>query len=417
MKLFVVLLLLIVSVSSSADVVGEFNHKVLKVVFEPNVTVNSVSAFGTNGLIAGTAKGVYVKPEGQTNWLLLGLENIPVYSTVATKSGVVFCATNAYGLFAFDSKSQLWSTVKERSESAADMFLPYSLLVDNDGVVYTSAYGKGVSRSLDNGATWNAINAGLVEKDVTSMCLFNYTQVVVGTESHGLLMFDEQTSSWEPLSAKLSAGFPAVYSLTALRNGTILAGTSTDVVMVDVVNNDFSKQTLITPLAHEYNAAVNSLSGDGNSTVYAATSHGIFLSTNAGVSWYSVRGVDEEPKGIQTIAVHSDKVYFSSESGFFALDITPWVGVESKSEGALMNPLHNNPIGGQGVVRYHVQNPSTVEVALYSMDGDKIATLDKSLKDAGAYELVWNAEHLAPGTYFCTVKNGNVESIMKLIKE
>jgi hypothetical protein len=60
-----------------------------------------------------------------------------------------------------------------------------------------------------------------------------------------------------------------------------------------------------------------------------------------------------------------------------------------------------NPFNPSTTIRYSIDAPTSVELVVYDIVGQKIAVLENQMKKAGRYSVVWNAGNLTSGAYFC----------------
>ena len=76
--------------------------------------------------------------------------------------------------------------------------------------------------------------------------------------------------------------------------------------------------------------------------------------------------------------------------------------VSGKKEPITFNIKGNfpNPFNASTIIEYTIADRSLVELAVYSIAGQKIAVLENRMLDTGKYSMVWNAGNLASGTYF-----------------
>jgi hypothetical protein len=72
-----------------------------------------------------------------------------------------------------------------------------------------------------------------------------------------------------------------------------------------------------------------------------------------------------------------------------------------------------NPFRGQTTFKYHVTETSPVSISIYDLAGKKVGTAINETKQAGTYEVVYNADNLASGIYIATLSSGykTVQSI------
>jgi hypothetical protein len=81
---------------------------------------------------------------------------------------------------------------------------------------------------------------------------------------------------------------------------------------------------------------------------------------------------------------------------------------------ATVNP---NPFVDNSLVRYRVDEPSVVNISLYSADGKLLKVLVNKKLNAGTYTQNWNGADLRAGSYFIQVnKNGAVKQNIPLVK-
>ena len=94
----------------------------------------------------------------------------------------------------------------------------------NDKNIFAATAGSGVFRSCDDGETWNAINIGLTNLDVTTLEVGTEGEVFAGTRGGGIFRSLNQGKEWQKINAGLTN-----LDITALAvNGSefIFAGTS-----------------------------------------------------------------------------------------------------------------------------------------------------------------------------------------------
>ncbi|MCE1189027.1 MAG: T9SS type A sorting domain-containing protein [Ignavibacteria bacterium] len=73
-----------------------------------------------------------------------------------------------------------------------------------------------------------------------------------------------------------------------------------------------------------------------------------------------------------------------------------------------------NPFNPTTVISYSLTENSNVTLKVYNMLGKEVATLVEGMQSAGTHNVQFNANSLAAGTYFYTIKAGNFTSTKKL---
>jgi hypothetical protein len=77
-----------------------------------------------------------------------------------------------------------------------------------------------------------------------------------------------------------------------------------------------------------------------------------------------------------------------------------------------------NPFNPETVIRYRTGVTGQVELSVYNVQGQKVATLVSGMKPAGEYEVTWNAGGKASGVYYYTLTTsmGTISRKMVYIK-
>ena len=77
-----------------------------------------------------------------------------------------------------------------------------------------------------------------------------------------------------------------------------------------------------------------------------------------------------------------------------------------------------NPIGSSNTLRYHVAVPSKVNIILYDALGKPLKVLVNKKVEAGTYNVQWDANGMAKGSYFISAsKDGGAKQTVTVIKE
>jgi len=79
-----------------------------------------------------------------------------------------------------------------------------------------------------------------------------------------------------------------------------------------------------------------------------------------------------------------------------------------------MSQNYPNPFNSITAIRYLLPATSFVELAIYSLLGQKVTTLVAQRQPAGSYTVEWNAAALSSGLYFCRMTDGTNVKIVKL---
>lgn len=92
---------------------------------------------------------------------------------------------------------------------------------------------------------------------------------------------------------------------------------------------------------------------------------------------------------------------------------------ELPAESNVVKTLYNypNPFKSQTTICYSTPVEGNVSLKVYDAHGNSIITLVKGNKAAGTYEVPFNSDNLAPGTYYYELKVGKYREIESCVVE
>ncbi len=112
----------------------------------------------------------------------------------------------------------------------------------------------------------------------------------------------------------------------------------------------------------------------------------------------------------------------TNDTGRFAIVITPSTAVTNESEESpaafTLEQNYPNPFNPSTTISYSVQKAGPVNISVYNLMGQKVATLVNETKSAGQYNVRWNAAGAASGMYYYRLEAGGqtITRKMTLIK-
>jgi len=74
-----------------------------------------------------------------------------------------------------------------------------------------------------------------------------------------------------------------------------------------------------------------------------------------------------------------------------------------------------NPFNPSTLIKYSVAQDGFVNVSIFNLLGEKVATLVNSNMKAGSYELNFNASQLSSGVYFYSIEAGDFKAVRKMM--
>jgi len=266
--------------------------------------IKCLESHGSN-LFAGTFSGAFMSTDNGANWTAAN-GGLPYgkYSTTLTPISclfstgqTLFAGTPDYGIFRSTSNGTEWTPNNvglPRKSSDTTSYTPAGCFASSGQILF-AGIGPDVYRSTDNGTTWSAASIALNN----SSCSINAFAASDGNlfagGAGGLDRSTDNGQKWTPVTQRFSSFF--VHALATVGKNLFLGrdqdlggfGTSLPLspkrhgVFLSTDNGMTWTSTNNTGLYLQVYAFVVA-----NSTLLAGTSHGVFATTNNGATWQRV---------------------------------------------------------------------------------------------------------------------------------
>ncbi|MFN3871645.1 MAG: T9SS type A sorting domain-containing protein [Ignavibacterium sp.] len=378
--------------------------------------VRAIVNIGSN-LFAGTeGGGVYLSTDNGTNWTAVnqGLTNLNVTSFAV--SGTNLFAGTFDGVFLTTNNGVNWTKVSTGITNPVIL----SLAV-NGSTIFAGANGvipgyPGLFVSTDNGANWSIANSGLTNNVVTSI-LINGSDVFAGTAG-GVFISTNNGASWTAVNSGLTN--TSVYKLASNGNN-IFAATNGGGVFLST-NNGTSWTAVNSGLN---TLALHSSFAVSGSNVFVGTfGAGIFLNSNSGTNWTAVN--DGYITSFYVWSLHANDSYLFAGSGVvFRRPLSEMItSVENDdliTTDFKLNQNYPNPFNPSTKISWQLPVSGYTTLKVYDILGNEVATLVDEYKNAGSYEVEFNAVEtrrgvsLPSGVYFYKIQTGNFVQTKKMI--
>ncbi len=262
-------------------------------------------------LFAGTWKnGIYLSSDYGYTWKAInnGLSDLQVRS-IAISGNNIFIGTYQGGIFLSSNNGANWKAINSGLGFKTDYNTYTVKAIAIAGTrIYAGLGGGGVYLSVNNGASWKAINTGLEYKDVQVLKVSG-NNIYAGTQG-GVYLSTTTNPVWKAIKNGLTV--TEIHSLAI--NGTkIYAGTTEyGGGVFKSINNGANWKLISSGITS--NIMVWSLAVKGN-YIFAGTNHGMYVSTNDGLSWFLANGIP--PKDIQTIIISDSSIFAGTLNGVY----------------------------------------------------------------------------------------------------
>jgi photosystem II stability/assembly factor-like uncharacterized protein len=249
-----------------SDTAAELFHKIQGIPFSARRTrVLQQDPNDTNVVYAGTTEGLWKTIDAGKTWNRVTAPNIIVNDVMVDprQSSHVLLATDRSGVLSSDDAAKTFTATnrgfahRQVSAVAVDESDPNTIYA---GVVNDKEFG-GVFVSKDGGSDWQQITDGLAGQDIFTLALAQDGTLVAGT-NHGIYAMDMGRRTWRSINTIVTEKQVKVPPRTKKAKPTF---------RTEYVKSNFSGRVAqVTMLPQVW---------------YAATSSGIFQSTDRGKSW------------------------------------------------------------------------------------------------------------------------------------
>lgn len=381
-------------------------------------------------------------------------------------------------IFLSQNMGNSWTESNEGLKSPESPYYGYDILsfgISADkSFVFAALYRGGIFRSSDNGAHWSEADSGIVTKNDPGSYYINILAVspyegslyAGGSNDYGgnIYRSTDNGSTWVKTGFSNRGFYPTCLAFTKSNSGRedIFTGTYNDYFGASYeyifMSNDTAKTW----------APVDSVNVKDNIIVLAVSDTNLFVGTSNGLFLATSNGLKEIDHGfadnyITALAVSGSKlfagtaydgIYFTSDNGAHWKQINDGltntevntlsvsadgkellVGVfgagmwkrslsditavkeEEKDvpSNFTLNQNYPNPFNPSTTISYSLPKSSNVNIEVFNVLGEKVATLVNEYERAGNHKAQWNAGRFASGVYFYRLQAGNYSAVKKLL--
>ncbi len=338
------------------------------------LTNRQVTAIGLNGsnLFAGTYEGgIFLSTDYGNNWKTVnsGLTNMKVYSFAF--SGInIFAGTQGGGVFLSTNNGTNWTPVNNGLYGLSN----YALLA-NGAYLYAGTRGEGVFYSTNNGTNWLQYETGLTNLNINDLAVIG-SNLFVGTDGGGVFVSTNNGKNWSSVNLQL--------------------------IWLIGVKNYFA----------------NYFAVSGSNLFAAIGGDGIFQTSDNGVSWKSVTA--NLNSSYESLAIKGTDIYVCTFYEIWKRPLSEMITSVNNTSDNLPNEYslkqnYPNPFNPSTTIKYSVPRLSVVQIKIYDLVGREIKTLISEEKQAGNYEIKYNASDIASGIYFCKMITNGFNQTKKII--
>ena len=393
---------------------SKYNSNYFEQVGLPISEVNNFVFSGDSLIFAATPSGVQKYNRISKQWTNLGFRSVQAISITpsddlyAAASPGAFSSSYDIGLF---KSTDLGNTWEETNLITDTLFGVYNVLALNDDTVF-AATDRYLRRSFDGGSHWDILSA---KTGYLARAMFINAQdlwVVTYAISH------KNLNKSTDLGESFDSSFPGI-SATTVNN--IIFATQNYVFLADptlrkgIIRSKDNGQSWEQVLFRE-----NILSVFANKEgLVIAGADSVYISSNYGQNWSGyTEPVMYKNRILDIKKDNSGKFFFGTQrQGLYEVDIV--TGVEdynySIPEDFMLYQNYPNPFNPTTTIRYQTPKAGKINLKVYDVLGEEVATLVDEYKSAGNYSVEFNGKGLASGIYIYQLRAGQIIKSNKMI--
>jgi photosystem II stability/assembly factor-like uncharacterized protein len=376
---------------------------------------------GNPYIYAGTLlKGVFLSRDNGNTWTNIGLNDHAIYSFLFKDSNLFaaagFNTVNnplAGGIFVSTNDGTSWTEVDKNLNDGFFNYYVNALSTDGNNILAGTQWG--LYKSTNNGIDWNA--AGLANKFIKQ--IFVASSYIIATTMDSVYRSTDDGQNWTNISNGLPNG--SIYSLAEVSNASysgsykLFLGTQHGVY--SSTNGGLSWE------ASGLDSCSVFCMTESGGNLFAGTdySHGrVFASTDEGKSWAQIAA---NLNNQDVIRIYSIGNYIYVSLGYYGgVWRRPLSEVVTATEQRNNLVVHfylqqnyPNPFNPTTTINYSIPKESLVTIKVYDLLGREIKTLVNEDRPAGKYSVNFNANNLSSGIYLYTIKAGSFVQTKKMV--
>ncbi|MBM2846477.1 MAG: hypothetical protein HW407_1789 [Bacteroidetes bacterium] len=363
-------------------------------------------------LVAATNQGLHKSTDMGTSWTMF---DSSFYVSdrrrfAMSPNGSIFVATGT-GVQRTTDMGSTWILVRQTSNIIA-------MTVNSSGHVFFSTISN-IYRSTDNGSTWTQIVTGF-----NAFCfgVQPTTGYILAWTDSGLYRSTNNGLAWYELPTRMTS-FVRAFGMRA--DGYIFAASA------GVYRSTDNGVTFLPMNNGLLSSSASSFAFNSRGHVFVG-SHGGFVSRseNSGESWKRINSGMWSPITFDITSTPDDYIYAATEGAVFR-SVGPTTAVKDLSSNSptsfVLEQNYPNPFNPTTRIAFTLPSQSAntaegrervgshVTLKVYDLLGREVATMVNEEMKPGRYEVAFNAEGLASGTYFYRIQAGALTQTRKLL--
>ena len=360
-----------------------------------NTDFRSLFVSSGNNIYGGVyEKGIYFSSNNGDNWIKRnnGLNDLVISSFIENSDGDLFAGS--YGVYKSTNNGLEWV------KSNMPEFRVSSLAMNSMGHIFAGGY-KRVFCSTNNGDEWLEISNGMPNGNVQILAINSMDHIFAGTYENGVFRSTNNGLDWSEINTGILSPTLQIYSIAINKSDELFIGLMYKLYFSSDNGNTWQYRNLTS-------IALSSIVIDSSANIYVSTiGRGVFMSSDNGETWNDFdSGLIYDD--VNRLAISESHLFASVNYGgvFRKLNSTTSVYETQNDIPASFDLSQNYPNPFNPVTKIKYSIPANVETSymtslrVFDILGNEVAELVNEQKQAGTYEVKFNAGDLSSGVYF-----------------
>jgi len=262
-------------------------------------------------------------------------------------------------------------------------------------------------------STWIAINTGLPSAETKVRAIVEKDGEIFAGTNGGVY----QLNGFDWIQKNTGLTNTNVTALASI-GGFLFAGTSQGSVGGVYISSDNGNNWTLSL----NDAWINSFLTLGSNIFAGSVGNGVWRSTNYGNTWTQINdGLGSGAYNVLSLGADDQYLFAGTVSSSIWRRPLSQVVTNTEDETNLqpkefsLEQNYPNPFNPSTRIQYQVSGVSHINLKVYDVLGNEVATLVNEEKQAGSYEVDFNASQLTSGVYFYTINAGSFVETKKMI--
>jgi len=398
--------------------------------------VNAVTHLSSKILVGTVGDGVYSSMNIPTWTQSHGISSVYPF-TIVMQDTNIFVGTTS-GIFYSSINDSIWQRCSPLNTNIL------ALAIDQNGVLYAGA-NDGLLRTTDFGWSYSADLIGVAVTAVTTAPMGN---LYAATSNRAIKRCTNDGINWTDM-VTCPNRVNALFTLPTMIPESWQVFVESDSGLYRCLEDGRNWSLVGMAGSSVYQVCTTPNPG----YLLAATSTGVYSSTNGGDTWTQT-GFTQPAYALQPTV--EGFFYFSSDSGVFVTNnfntwshydeglpptravtlngpfvgmayagvfrqLAPAIGVKGHDlasklpQHAQLLPNYPNPFNSTTVISFTLPRGADTKVEIFNITGQLVQTLAKSRMSPGLHRVTWNAETLPSGLYWCRLSAGGETSVARML--